>query len=617
MFKRQKEYIANIYNVIFKRKKNDLIKFLLISTPASLTAILEGVTFGLLLCALYVLNGKGMDAFNGRPILSRIAKLFFLENLSSNQMFIVMLLAAIGAQVLKSFIIYFSSVQAAKLNAKISCEIHQNIYSHILSFNFQTVSNYRTGGLATYAQIPTTSIVPLLQAAHKIIIQCFILGMLSIVLFKVSVPLTLFFIAFFTISGFAYKKLLLIICKYSENCANQLLKFTNDIVQAISGIRLIHIFGMQGVILKRSHSVMSKMQEFQKGSAQLQSLLIALGEVFSMIMIGATLAISSFFLVVTQEHSLPLLLTYIATAYRFTTVSREILTHFGTIASQTGSIIKLNDILTTCDKGFEPTNGSPAPPVKREITFSKVSFKYPQKKGRALDRISLTIPHGKMTAIVGLSGAGKTTLISLLARLFDPTHGKILVDGVNMTDYNIRSWRSRLGVVTQNATIFNDSARENICFGTPATDSEILDICKISGCYEVIKNLPAGLDSPLGEHGYKISGGEAQRIAIARALIRNPELMILDEATSNLDSHNEQIIQKTMETYRHQCTLIVIAHRLSTITSADQIVVLDKGKVIETGTHEELLDNDEGYAYLWKLQSKKKDENKLLQLSAK
>lgn len=614
MLNRQKAIIRNIYSVIFKRKKKDLVKFLLISTPASLTAILEGLTFGLLLCALYVLNGHGMGAFNNNPVLRRVGKLFFLDEISSNKLFIIVLLAAIGAQVLKSFIIYFSSVQAAKLNAKISSDIHQNIYEHILSFDFPTVSNYRTGGLATYAQIPSQAIIPLLQAAHKIIILFFVLVMLAIVLFKVSVPLTLFFICFFFISGFAYKKLLVTICKYSENCANQLLKFSNDIVQAISGIKLIHIFGMQKVILKRSRAVMAKMQEFQRGNAQYQSLLIAIGEVFSMVMMGATLAISSFFLVVTQDHSLPLLLTYIATAYRFTTTSREILTHFGTIATQTGSVIKLNEILTKEDKGFESKAGEKAPRIKEEITFSNISFKYPLKEKNALDNVTIKIPHRKMTAIVGLSGAGKTTLISLLTRLFHPCSGQILIDGIDMKKYSIRSWRSRMGVVTQNAMIFNDTARENICFGTPATDKEIYDVCKISGCYDVIKNLPDGLNSALGEHGYKISGGEAQRIAIARALIRNPDLMIFDEATSNLDSHNEQIIQKTMETYRKECTLIVIAHRLSTITSADQIVVLDQGKVVEQGTHEELINHNQKYAYLWELQSKKKDELELLSI---
>lgn len=331
-----------------------------------------------------------------------------------------------------------------------------------------------------------------------------------------------------------------------------------------------------------------------------------------MIMMAATIAISSLFLIVSNEHSLPLLLTYTVTAYRFTTTARAILNYFGIIASQSGSIMKLNDILTTEDKGFEPTGGIEAPQIRKGIECRNVSFCYPSKKQNALHNVSLFIPHKKLTAIVGLSGAGKTSLVSLITRLFEPTKGKILIDGVELSTYNIQSWRSKLGVVSQNTVIFNDPARENVCFGTAATDEEVLEACKIAGCYEVIANLPDGLDSPLGEHGYKISGGEAQRIAIARALIRKPEIMIFDEATSNLDSHNEQLIKTTLEKCRDRCTLIIIAHRLSTVISADQIIVLNNGLVSETGTHDELIEANGDYAYLWHLQSTTDPERALV-----
>ena len=197
MLKRRKEYIRNIYNVIFKRKKKDIIKFFLISTPGCLAAFFEGMTFALLLCSLYILNGKGLAAFNGKPILSRIARISHLEELSSNQLFILMVIAAIFAQIMKSLIMYLSALQAAKLNARISCDVHQNIYSHILSFDFSTVSNYKTGGLASYTQIPSNAIIPMLQSLHKIIVQSCVLGVLSLVLFRISIPLTLFFTAFF------------------------------------------------------------------------------------------------------------------------------------------------------------------------------------------------------------------------------------------------------------------------------------------------------------------------------------------------------------------------------------------------------------------------------------
>lgn len=605
MLDKHKEYLRNINNVIFKRKKGDLIKFLIVSTPGALAAFLEGITFALFLSSLYILNGRGIEVFQGKPVLSKLADIPFLQNISPNNLFLLMVIAAIFAQIIKSLILYVSASEAAKLNAKISCLIHQNIYDHILSFDFPTVSNYKTGALAAYTQIPTNSIIPMLGSLHKVLVQSCVLGVLTIVLLKISIPLTLFFCGFFILSGLAYKKILLVISKFSEKCATKFVLYNNDVVQAINGIKLIHIFGMQKIVLNRSRGIMKKMQGFQKKNSQLQALLIATGEVFSMIMMAATLGISSLFLVVTSEHSLPLLLTYTVTAYRFTTTARDILTNFGIIASQTGSIIKLNEILTTSDKGFEPTTGEKAKPLSKGITFNNVSFSYPEKEECALSNISLTIPHRKMTAIVGLSGAGKSSIINLLTRLFEPTQGSLLIDGEPLNHLNIKSWRSQLGVVSQNAIIFNDSARENIGFGSKVSDGEIIKACEIAGCYSVIKNLPDGLDSTLGEHGYKISGGEAQRVSIARALVRKPRVMVFDEATSNLDSHNEQIIQKTLESCRKECTLIVIAHRLSTITSADQIVVLNNGRVSEIGTHEELIAAEGEYSYLWNLQSKK------------
>lgn len=612
MFNETFNYIRNIDNILFKKKRGDVYKFFFASIPGCFAAFFEGITFALLLTSLYVLNGRGIEVFEGKPVISKLTKVSFLHNLDSNQLFLFLVIAAILSQIIKSLIMYLSGMQSAKLTAKIACQVHQNIYERILSFDFTTVSNYKTGGLAAYTQIPAGTILPILQAFHRIVIQTFVLGSLIYVLFKISIPLTLFFTGFFLLSGFAYKKILKIISGYSDNFANKLLLYSNDVVQAINGIKLIHIFGMQSVILNRSRSIMLKMQDFQKGSVQLQALLIATGEVFSMIMMAATLGISSFFLVVKSEHSLPLLLTYTVTAYRFTTIAREILTHFGTVAALVGSVRKLNDLIVPKGKGFESQAGSSIKSIRKGIQFNHVSYRYPQKNTDSLKNISLFIPHKKMTAIVGLSGAGKTTMVSLLTRLFEPTNGSILIDDVEIKKYNIRSWRSKLGVVSQNTFIFNDPARENICFGTSASDEEILRVCKTAGCYEVINNLPKGLDSPLGEHGYKISGGEAQRIAIARALIRNPEIMIFDEATSNLDSHNEQIIQKTLEKCRNRCTLIVIAHRLSTITSADQIIVLNDGKVSELGTHEELLYSNGQYAYLWDLQSKTKDERALV-----
>ncbi|MCB1085249.1 MAG: ABC transporter ATP-binding protein [Chlamydiia bacterium] len=613
MIKKRKEYTNNIYNIIFKRKVKDLVRFFLISTPGSLAAFMEGISFSFLLLSLYILNGRGLEIVADKPLLSRLADIEFLKTLTANQLFLLFVFLAIGSQILKSVIIFLSNFKAAKLHAKILARIQQNIYEHILSFDFQTVSRYKTGDLASYAQMPTGCVVPILQGLHTTLIQSCVLIILLCFLMKISAILTLFFFLFFLGTAFAYKKLVSMISRYSHRCANQAAAFVKEVVQAINGIKLVHVFGMQDLILKKSHSILNKIQYYQQRSAKLQHLLVGLAEVFSMVMMGVTLLVSSIFLVSKDQHSLPLLLTYLAIAYRFTTTSRDILNQLGIIASQYGSIARLNKILKPEDKTFEPKIAKEPPTFSKALNFKNVSFTYPTKESSALDQVSFTFPKGKMTAIVGLSGAGKSTLINLITRLFSPTSGQILVDGVDLSTYSYKGWRSQLGVVTQNTIIFNDSAKENICFGTKATDEEVLNVARTAGCYEMIQNLPKGLDSLLGEHGYKISGGEAQRIAIARALIRKPSILILDEATSNLDSHNERIIHQTMESFRKESTLIVIAHRLSTIIDADHILVLDKGTLIEEGTHETLVKQGGRYAYLWNLQSKKRDATNLMQ----
>ena len=217
-----------------------------------------------------------------------------------------------------------------------------------------------------------------------------------------------------------------------------------------------------------------------------------------------------------------------------------------------------------------------------------------------------------MTAIVGRSGAGKSTLIHLLTRLYSPSSGQILIDGVDLESYHIQSWREKLGVVSQSTIIFNDSAYQNICFGSERSEEEVLEVCKIAGCEPFIKQLPRGLKTDLGEQGYRLSGGEAQRISIARALIRRPEILIFDEATSNLDSQNEHLIHETLQTLKENTTLIVIAHRLSTIREADHIILLDHGKLAEEGTHEELLAKQLHYAELWSHQSQNKKKRVVL-----
>jgi len=242
--------------------------------------------------------------------------------------------------------------------------------------------------------------------------------------------------------------------------------------------------------------------------------------------------------------------------------------------------------------------------TKGAIKFEDVTLTYSDGK-TALESLNLDIPAGKTIALVGSSGAGKSTLLNLIPRFFDPTEGQILIDGQSIKHSTLFSLRQHIALVTQDVAIFDDTAAANIAYGNPsATESEIIQAAKDAAAHDFIDQLPDGYNTNLGENGVKLSGGQKQRIAIARALVSNSPILLLDEATSNLDTVSERKVQKALEKLMANRTTVVIAHRLSTITAADEIVVLDKGKIAEQGTHTKLLNKRGKYAELWQMQQK-------------
>jgi ATP-binding cassette subfamily B protein len=231
-----------------------------------------------------------------------------------------------------------------------------------------------------------------------------------------------------------------------------------------------------------------------------------------------------------------------------------------------------------------------APAVVREIRFDGVEFEY--HPGRPVVReFEVVVPGGSVVALVGRSGAGKTTVTDLVARFHDPTRGRLAVNGVDIREFRLRSYRGLLAIVQQDVFLFDGSVRDNIAYGRhDATDAEVEDAARRANAHEFIAKLPGGYETVVGERGVKLSGGQQQRLAIARAILASPQILILDEATSNLDTESEQLIQASMATLLAGRTTFVIAHRLSTIRRADLILLMEEGRVIERGTHEALME---------------------------
>ncbi|MEA2082307.1 MAG: ABC transporter ATP-binding protein, partial [Elusimicrobiota bacterium] len=247
------------------------------------------------------------------------------------------------------------------------------------------------------------------------------------------------------------------------------------------------------------------------------------------------------------------------------------------------------------------------PGLKDSIVFENVSFSYSGDKGgaRALEKINLRIKKGAIFALVGPSGGGKTTIANLVPRFFDPMEGRITIDGGDLKDYKLEKLRRSIGIVSQDIMLFRDSIRNNIAYGAVnASDEDIIRAAKMANAYDFIMEMPGAFDTLIGERGATLSGGQAQRICIARAVIMNPPVLILDEATSALDTEAEMHIQKALDTIQAGRTTLVIAHRLSTVRRADNIAVISDGKVVESGRHEELLKKNGHYSRLYNIQFK-------------
>jgi subfamily B ATP-binding cassette protein MsbA len=247
----------------------------------------------------------------------------------------------------------------------------------------------------------------------------------------------------------------------------------------------------------------------------------------------------------------------------------------------------------------------PLAPLAREVEFRNVGFQYDDGDGRQiLKGVSFTVKAGQAVALVGSSGAGKTTLVNLVPRFFDVTAGAILVDGIDIRDVTLRSLRAQVGMVTQDTVLFDDTIAHNIAYGSPhASDDEVEAAARAAHAHEFISHLPLGYETRIGERGQRLSGGQRQRLAIARALLKNPPILILDEATSALDAESERLVQEALARLMQNRTSFVIAHRLSTARRADFIIVLDRGRIVETGRHEDLVSRPGGaYAKLHTLQ---------------
>ncbi|MBD2186214.1 ABC transporter ATP-binding protein [Planktothrix sp. FACHB-1355] len=365
--------------------------------------------------------------------------------------------------------------------------------------------------------------------------------------------------------------------------------FTSVALEFINGIRTVQAFATQDFERKRFYNASSDLKKATVKATSFHASVEPLAEGGATAILVGMLILAFATLIPNGELQPAALLTFLFVLFRLMPIIRQVNGCRAQLSNFQGPMENIKTLLRTDDKPYLEGGTIQFAGLKRSIDFVAVDFGY-DSINLVLRDITLTIKKGQTTALVGASGAGKTTLTDLIPRFYDPTQGQILLDGIDLREFDIKSLRQKMAVVSQDTFIFNTSVRNNIAYGTEdADEAAIWEVARLANAIDFILELPEGFDTQLGDRGVRLSGGQRQRIAIARALLRDPEILILDEATSALDSVSERLIQESLEKLSVGRTVIAIAHRLSTIVRADKVVVLEQGRIVEQGTYQELL----------------------------
>lgn len=377
--------------------------------------------------------------------------------------------------------------------------------------------------------------------------------------------------------------------------------------EALSGIRIVKAFGREETeSLRFRHSNRAFLGATMK-SIQVSSLASSHMEVIGVLGVAAIIWYGGF-LVIEGAMTPGAFFSFLAAMFMAYTPIRRLAGANNTIQQALAAAERVFDVLDLENEQDGNRGLRELPLLSHSLEFRNVTFVYEGTDVPAVKNITLTIAAGEVLALVGSSGSGKTTLVSLVPRFYDPTEGAVLIDGRDIREFTLSSLRRQIGIVSQETVLFDDTVKQNIAYGRlDATDEEIVAAAKAAYAHDFIERLPDGYNTMIGEDGVKLSGGERQRLAIARAILKDPPILILDEATSSLDSESERIVQLALSNLMKNRTTLVIAHRLSTVQNADRIAVLDRGRLVETGSHEELLRRGGLYKRLHAMQFQSED----------
>ncbi|MCD5411982.1 ABC transporter transmembrane domain-containing protein [Thermodesulfovibrionales bacterium] len=513
---------------------------------------------------------------------------------------IILPIAVLGLFVARGCLAFFQAYLMLSVGAKVVRDIRNALYGHLLFLPINEFKKESSGAMLSRAINDAGQLQQFLAQAVK---DMFISGTTVIVLIGVAFymrwDLALIAIVVLPFAFYSVKRVGIRLKNVSTEAQKKISLITEFFSETISGIKMVKVFGKEGVLnklfMKRNRSYYQELMRATRLTGLTTLIMEVIGGfgIASVLWYGGWLVIQG---IITPGQ----FFAFLTAIFMVYAPAKRLAAAHSSIQQSKASLERIDELL---DKEVETNGKGHMGPLRDQIEFRKVSFSYPGSKRDVLSNLSFSVKKGEIVAIVGRSGAGKTTLVDLIPRFYDPRDGAIYINGVNIADVSLQSLRQQIGLVSQDIILFNDTVRANIVFGSPDVfDGHIINAAKAAYANDFILELPEGYDTIIGEGGVLISGGQRQRISIARAILKNPSILILDEATSALDAESEMMVQMAIDALIRDRTTFVIAHRLSTVKNADRIIVLENGSIVEIGVHDELLKTGGIYKKLYDLQ---------------
>ena len=566
----------------------DLKKMLLLIRPYWGRLILAGF------CSLAVSASNGAMAWLVKPAVDKVF-------VSKDSTFLILLSLAVFMVFLgRGMFTFFHSYLMRSVGAKVVRDVRDRLYHHMLYLPLQHIHRDSTGAMVSKIINDAGFVQGLLSYTIKdlFVETGTIIVLITIALYRrwdlTLISLIVLPFAFYLVSRLGKR-----LKKVSQRTQEKISNLTEMITEGFSGGKIIKSFCTEEAealrFKERNHDFYRELMRSTRlieAASLLMEFVGGLGIAF-VLFYGGNLVIKG--LITAGDF-----FSFLAAIFLIYTPARRLASANSALQQARAPLERIENMLR---EETEVEGRIELESFKDEIVYEDVSFRYPDTDEDALRGISLRIKKGEVVALIGRSGAGKTTFVDLLPRFYKPLKGRVYIDGIDISELTLRSLRSMIGIVSQDIILFNDTVRANIAYGTPnATEEEMIEASKAAYAHEFITQLPDGYNTVIGERGIRLSGGQKQSLSIARAILNNPPILILDEATSSLDTASEVLVQRALEGLMEDRTVIVIAHRLSTVRRATRIVVLDKGRIVESGTHEELLNRGGIYKRLYSLQ---------------